>query len=96
MWLHGVSSETMLTQDSVHAIGRKRGNPNWGKPIAPRPTLATEFEMQVRRLRLMPDTYLSSAELRTWCEENRNRRYIPEWLLDSWNMIVEPTFAAAT
>jgi hypothetical protein len=34
--------------------------------------MATAFEMQVRQLHLMPETYTSSAELRTWCERNRN------------------------
>jgi len=29
---------------------RKRGNPNWGRPMLP--VLCTEFEMQVRHLRL--------------------------------------------
>jgi hypothetical protein len=25
--------------------------------------------------------YTSSAALRAWCEQNKNRVYIPEWLL---------------
>ena len=68
---------------------RKPGNPNWGRPVPLAPALATAFEMQVRRLRLMPDTYLLSDELRNWCERNRNRFYIPEWLLDEWGFRVD-------
>lgn len=74
---------------------RKRGNPNWGRPIAPVPALATEFELRVRQLRLTPETYTSSAQLRTWCEQNRNRVYIPEWLLRTWCITVDSTFSDA-
>jgi len=28
----------------VPAIARRRGNPNWGRPVPPAPVLATEFE----------------------------------------------------
>ncbi len=76
-------------------IPRKRGNPNWGKPFPPGPALASEFEMQVRQLRLTAETYVFSAELQSWCERNRNRRYIPEWLLDAWDLPVNPDFSGA-
>ena len=33
---------------------------------------------------------LHSEELRAWCERNRNRCYIPEGLLDAWDILVEP------
>ena len=33
---------------------RKRGNPNWGRPIAPAPALATEFELQAKQLQRIP------------------------------------------
>jgi hypothetical protein len=51
--------------------------------------------MQVRQLHLMPETYTSSAELRTWCERNRNNFYIPEWLLKAWDIPVNPYFSGA-
>jgi hypothetical protein len=35
------------------------------------------------------------AELRTWCAQNRNRYYVPEWLLEEWSITVDPTFSAA-
>jgi hypothetical protein len=60
-----------------------------------RAVLATEFEMQVRQLRLTPEFYVYSAELRCWCEQNRNRCYIPEWLLDAWDIIVDTDFGGA-
>jgi len=63
--------------------------------MPPAPVLATEFEMQVRQLRLTVETYVSSAELRSWCERNRNRFYIPEWLLDAWDILVDPDFTDA-
>jgi len=71
---------------------RKRGNPNWGRPMPPVPALATEFELRVRRLQLTPETYASSVELRTWCQQNRNRIYIPEWLLKEWDITVDLGF----
>ena len=74
---------------------RKRGNPNWGQPFQPSSVLCTEFELQVRQLRLTVETYAFSAELRTWCERNRNRSYIPEWLLKAWNISVEADLTGA-
>jgi hypothetical protein len=74
---------------------RPRGNPNWGRPMRPGPALATEFEMQVRHLRLAPEHYVVSAELRKWCEENRNRYYIPEWLLDELEIHVDADLSGA-
>ena len=74
---------------------RKRGNPNWGRPIPPAPALATEFELRVRHLRLTPEMFTSSIELRNWCEHNRNRYYVPEWLLEEWSITVDPTFSDA-
>jgi hypothetical protein len=87
----------MARPDAHPAIVRKRGNPLWGsgRPVRLGPALPTEFEMQVRQLRLTPDAYVLSAELRNWCERNRNRFYIPEWLLDVWNIPVDPFFNSA-
>ena len=68
---------------------RKRGNPNWGRPLPPAPVRLTEFEMQVRRLQLTEDMYASSLPLRIWCEQKRNQRFVPEWLLHAWGMIVD-------
>jgi len=72
---------------------RRRGNPNWGKPPLPLPTLVTEFEMQVKRLGLTKAQYVASGQLRRWCKSNRNRCYVPEWLLETWGMTVESIFS---
>jgi hypothetical protein len=74
---------------------RKRGNPAWGRPVPPARVLPTEFEMQARRLRLTKEMYVSSRELRLWCAQNRNRVYVPEWLLQEWHMTVEPSHSGA-
>jgi len=51
--------------------------------------VATEFESQVLRLGLTMKTYTASTELRAWCENNKNRCYIPEWLLAEWGITVD-------
>ena len=71
----------------------RRGNPNWGKPPEALRARPTEFEMQVERLRLTKSEYVRSNALRWWCERNRNRRYVPEWLLEAWEMQVEAIFS---
>jgi hypothetical protein len=74
---------------------RKRGNPNWGRSIAPAPPLATQFELKVRQLQLTPEMYVSSRELRLWCQLNSNRCYVPEWLLAEWRITVDLYFSGA-
>ncbi|MGA7293238.1 MAG: hypothetical protein WBW53_01325 [Terriglobales bacterium] len=37
----------------------------------------------------------SSAELKRWCEHNRNRVYVPEWLLEAWGIQVDGIFSGA-
>jgi hypothetical protein len=56
--------------------------------MLPASVLCTEFEMQVRQLHLTPEQYAVSAELRSWC-------YIPEWLLNAWDIPVNPYFNGA-
>jgi hypothetical protein len=74
---------------------RKRGNPNWGRPFRFAAVSTTEFEMQVRQFHLTPGQHVVSAELRKWCEENRSRCYIPEWLLDEWGFRVDANLNGA-
>ena len=74
---------------------RQRGSPNWGRPIPLAPALGTEFELRVRHLQLTPEMYTSSIEMRTWCEYNRNRCSVPEWLLEEWSITVDATFSDA-
>ena len=80
---------------AIFATKRKRGNPNWGRPIPLLLALSTEFEMRVRQLQLTAGMYASSRELRAWGERNRNRCYVPEWLLKEWSITVDPTFSDA-
>lgn len=53
------------------------------------PAPATEFEQLVGQLHLAKEMYTSSRELYVWCRRNRNRVYIPEWLLKKWNLTVD-------
>jgi hypothetical protein len=76
-------------------VARTRSNPNWGRLIPPAPALATEFEQRAKQLHLAPDMYASSHELRFWCELNRNRVYVPEWLLKEWRIRVDSDFSGA-
>jgi hypothetical protein len=84
----------MAMPPALPVLTRKRGNPNWGRPIPFIPALPTEFELRVRQLQLTARMYTSSPELRAWCELNRNRVYIPEWLLEEWDISVDLNFGA--
>jgi len=79
----------------IQPVRRRRGNPNWGRPLPPAPAVATEFETQVRHLGLTKQTCTGSVALRYWCERNKNRCYIPEWLLEEWGIAVEPYVSGA-
>jgi hypothetical protein len=74
----------------VPTRARRRGNPNWGKLIQHAPYVATAFEEQVKRLGLSEQTCETSEKLRQWCERNKDRSYIPEWLLKRWQIFVDP------
>jgi len=89
----GVSFGAMARPIAPPARKRGRGNPNWGQLPLRLPVLPTEFEMEVERLGLTKPEYVSSAALKRWCERNRNRFYVPEWLLAAWQMEVESIFS---
>jgi hypothetical protein len=69
---------------------RKRGNPNWGKPMEVAPAVPTAFEEQLEKLGLNEQTCATSEKLKQWCERNKDRCYIPESLLKRWGMSVDP------
>jgi hypothetical protein len=69
---------------------RKRGNPNWGKPMEAAPDVPTAFEEEVQRLGLNKQTCATSEKLKQWCERNKDRCYIPESLLKRWGIQVDP------
>lgn len=85
--------EAMTRRITLLGTKRRRGNPNWGLPPRRFPVVPTEFEMQVRRIGLTKPEYIASTELKLWCERNRNRIYVPEWLLEAWGMEVESMFS---
>ncbi len=84
-----------MTRPVALSSASKTRKSQLGRPILHAPILATEFEMRVRQLRLSPEMYAFSHELRNWCERNRNRVYIPEWLLEEWGISVDPNFSDA-
>ena len=46
-------------------------------------------------LGLTKQTCTGSVALRYWCERNKNRCYIPEWLLEEWGIAVDPYISGA-
>jgi|SRR5271169_347814 len=75
-------------------LTHKHGNPNWGKAVPFPPALPTAFELRVRQLQLTVEEYTSSVELYNWCHQNKNRFYVPEWLLSEWHITVDPNISA--
>jgi len=61
-------------------------------PQSSLPALLTEFEAEVERLELKTSEYVESGALKRWCDRNRNRVYVPEWLLKEWGMHVETSY----
>lgn len=69
----------------------RKGNSHWasGKAAEIRPaSMPTEFETVTSSLHLDQKRYVESKQLREWCSVNKNRRYVPEWLLEEWEMQV--------
>ncbi len=66
---------------------RKRGNPNWGKPDihTTAPIQPNSFEQVVRKLRLSPDQYAGSLQLKEWVWKNKDQKYVPSDLLEAWD-----------
>src|ERR1051325_10520112 len=70
----------MARHIALPALKHGRGNPNWGKPPQWLPPLPTEFEALVKKAGLSTAQYVASTALRRWCDHNRSRCYVPEWL----------------
>lgn len=72
---------------------RKPDNPGWGngRPALVRASSPTEFELEAQGLGLTEEGYVSSPQLRSWCEHNFVRCYVPEWLLKRWGVLVDPS-----
>ena len=74
-------------QKELRVGSRRRGNAAWSSGIpAPIPPTVSEFERIVARLRLEPDEYVGSQELREWAEANKDARFVPERLLKAWGL----------
>src|SRR5437868_10036536 len=84
-----------MVKPFIQPVRRRRGNPNWGRPLPPAPAVATEFETQVRHLGLTKKTFTGSVAFRIWCGRNKNGGYIPEWLLEEGGIAVEPYVSGA-
>ncbi len=66
-------------------MAKRRGNPNWGKPEPPSLVPATSaFESVVKRLRLSPEQYSGSSELRDWVRKNKDHKYVPQAVLEAF------------
>jgi hypothetical protein len=89
----GVWSAAIAKPTALPTTERKPGNPQWGQPMPHPATSPTEFEMKVKRMGLTQSQFLASAELRRWCDLNRNRIYTPESLLDAWRIPVDATLS---
>jgi hypothetical protein len=65
---------------------RKRGNPNFGRPVIVPQAGSTAFEYFVARLGLSPGEYATSIELREWVRRNKDHKYVPSAVLNLWGL----------
>ena len=68
----------------------QRGNANSNAPGAVNtpPLSASSFERVVDSLKLSPDQYQSSTELREWVLRNKDHKYVPPDLLKAFGFQV--------
>ncbi len=70
-------------------MANKRGNPGWTQGFHGEnsfPPVPSEFEQLVKRLKLDPEQYSSSPQLRDWVEKNWRQKFVPEKLLRAWHL----------
>lgn len=86
------STDVSSSRPGREVMPRNSKSSNWasGRPPEKRPAEPTGFEEQVQKLGLNEETCEASRELKQWCERNKDRCYIPEWLLQRWGMFVDP------
>jgi hypothetical protein len=63
-------------------------NPNSAGAINAPPLSASSFERVVDSLKLSPDQYQSSSELREWVLRNKDHKYVPPDLLKAFGFQV--------
>jgi hypothetical protein len=68
---------------------KARSNWSSGLPVGIPPAAPTEFEALANELNLTEESYSCSEQLKKWCLDNRNRRFVPEWLLKQWGIRVD-------
>jgi hypothetical protein len=86
-----VGTVKQLPRHGSCPMNRRLESSNWASGRLSRipSALPTAFETRARELSLTVPTYADSQELRSWCEDNRNKCYIPEWLLKAWGISVD-------
>jgi hypothetical protein len=70
-------------------LARNRGNPTWGKALLGVISVPSSFENIVKVLKLRPEQYASSRELKEWARLNKNHKYVPSDLLAVWGFEAE-------
>jgi hypothetical protein len=70
---------------------RRPINRNFTKPEARSLSVssASSFEQIVEDLKLLPDKYRGSAELREWVRQNKDQKYVPSDLLKAFGFQVD-------
>jgi hypothetical protein len=71
---------------------KPHGNPAWGRPLPAslQVTHVCEFDRICMHLKLKTkEDMIRSYPLRQWIYKYFNQRYVPEWLLKHWGLIVE-------
>jgi hypothetical protein len=71
----------------VHKL-RNKVNSNWGKAGGDIPKTPTSFEEMVRLLKLSETEYKSSIQLKKWAQKNKDSKYVPQDLLEAWDIEV--------
>lgn len=70
---------------------KPKGNPQWSQGMEPAiPSGPSEFERIAARLKLSPEHYENSMQLRTWVEKNWRQKFVPERLLEVWRFSESP------
>jgi hypothetical protein len=67
-------------------MAKKSINSVWGKPHVNVAAGPSSFEEVVKTLGLSPNEYEHSAQLKAWVQKNKDQKYVPQDLLQAWNI----------